>query len=183
MTSSERDRSERTADGTPGRGTLYLLASVAVVTFATFRLLEPAGLPGTSARAARGAVMLGVLFFGAAALALLGLAPAPPAVREGRPWTPLLRRFFGAPGVPGEDPPGPDDSYRDARGHAPPRGRHPDRPAGGAGRRVRLGWARLSMSLGVVSLLLGGLLSLHAYSAAVLMLLAGLLAIVALRSP
>lgn len=57
-------------------------------------------------------------------------------------------------------------------------GRESEEAAG----RIRLGWARMAASLGVLLFLVTGVLSLSPYSAAVLMVIAGSAGVLALRS-
>lgn len=148
---------------------LLLLVSLGIVAWGALELVEPSAVAGSPDRAARGILALGVLAFGGAALALLGMAPAaPPSPGSGVPER-CRRMFFSAPTRDG--PTGEEADRGDA-----PRGERmgPE--------RARLGWARMAVSLGVLSMLAAGLLALSAYSAAVLMALAGTAGALVLRS-
>ncbi len=150
---------------------LLLLASLAIVAWGTLELLEPSAAAGSLDRAARGSFALGLLAFGAAALALLGAAPtAPPAAGNGV-LERCLRMFFADAGG--------EESAREGAG-----GRGGERGPGSvtAPGRARLGWARMATGLGVLFLLAAALLALSAYAAAVLMALAGAAGVLVLRS-
>lgn len=162
-------RRDPAATGEQRHSSLLLVVSLAVVAWGTFRLLEPSAAVSSLHPAARGSLVLGLIAFGGASLALLGIAPARPPSGSGALAKRCRRMFF-----PAADREGPGD---DAAG--------PRTPPGGSGTRgagVRLGWARLAASLGVLLLLLAGLLSLTPYSAAALMALAGSAGVLALRA-
>lgn len=152
--------SERAAGRLERRSSLLLLASLVIVAFGAFQVPGLPTLSGSVDLAARGVLVLGLVAFGAAALILLGLSPESPPAPAGRPREWCRSTFFAEVG-----------------------GR--DGPAGAAmeRRRIRLGWARMAMSLGLLCLLGASILSLPAYSAAVLMGLAGAAGVLLLRSP
>lgn len=132
-----------------------LLASLAIVTWGTFELVAPSALPGSLHPAARGSLVLGLIAFGGAGLSLLGASPPEPPASDGPLGRRLRDMFFAGAG-----------------------GRESEEAAG----RIRLGWARMAASLGVILFLVTGVLSLSPYSAAVLMVIAGSAGVLALRS-
>lgn len=164
-----RDDGGREADRLQRESTVLLLASIAIVVFGTFEVLEPSALSSSLDRAARGSIVFGLLAFGGAGLSLLGMAPKAPPAAGSRGLEKCREIFFGAvqETEPGEEAvPGREFSIQ----------------AGNQLRRIRLGWARMAMSLGVFLFLLASLLTLTAYSAAVLMALAGTAGVLVLRS-
>lgn len=157
------------ARGEQGEPALLLVVSLAVVAWGTFELLVSSAAVSSLHPAARGSLVLGIIAFGGASLALLGVAPARPPSGTGILAERCRRMFF--PATDREEPVG------DVPG--------PGTLPGGSGNRdagVRLGWARMASSLGVLLLLLAGLLSLTPYSAAALMALVGSAGLLALRA-
>lgn len=152
--------SERAAGGLERRSSLLLLASLVIVAFGAFQVPGLPTLSGSVDLAARGVLVLGLVAFGAAALVLMGLSPESPPAPAGRLREWCRSTFFAEVG--GRD--GPADAAMERR-------------------RIRLGWARMAMSLGLLCLLGATVLSLPAYSAAVLMGLAGAAGVLLLRSP
>lgn len=148
---------------------LLLVVSLAIVAWGTFELLESSGAASSLHPAARGSLVLGIIAFGGAALALLGVAPTRPPSGAGTFAERSRRMFF--PDADRHEPGSDVDAAWTSRGGA-----------GTRRREIRLGWARIAASLGVLLLLLAGLLSITPYSAAALMVLAGSAAVVALRA-
>lgn len=163
------ERRDPRATGERPRSSLLLVVSLAIVAWGTFDVLEPSATASSLHPAGRGSLVLGIIAFGGAALALLGVAPTRPPSGAG-PLAQRCRRMFFRH-TPERGPAGDADDPRRSRG----------RP-GTRGAGTRLGWARMATCLGVLLLLLAGLLSLTPYSAAVLMILAGSACVLALRS-
>lgn len=157
------------ARGEHHESALLLVVSLAVVAWGTFELLVPSAAVSSLHPAARGSLVLGIIAFGGASLALLGVAPTRPPSGTGALAERCRRMFF--------PPPDREEPVGDVPAPGTPPGGWGNRGAG-----VRLGWARMATSLGVLLLLLAGLLSLTPYSAAALMALAGSAAVLALRA-
>lgn len=199
---------ERTAERLERRVTVLLVGVGAAVTYGAFQVLGGPTAVASQPRLALGSVVLGLVFLGAALLPLLGLAPPAPAAPAGSLRHSALRAFFGeeptgrtAGGRNGgegeterdlrrafveeaEDLPAPAPASA-SRAH-----RSALRASAGAAleireenrrRRRRIGWAGVGVALGASFLLAGALLSLSAYSAAVLAGLMGATGLLALR--
>lgn len=189
---------ERRSGRLERRRTLLLLGALAVVALGTLEILGSPVPRASLSRTALGSVVLGLTSFGAAVLALLGAAPPAPSLSRGPIAGPLVRAFFPEPRGSGRPAPRENGEAEDPRwaflaeaedlpaptpGSAPRVHRSSLRSSAEAALEVRegnrrkrrcLGWAGVGIALGVVLLLTGAVLSLSAYSVAVLMVLAGL---------
>jgi len=148
-------RDEHRLGGLPPEAALLLLASLGIVTWGTFELLAPSAPFGSLRSAARGTLVLGLIAFGGAGVSVLGASPPRPPASGGPVGSRLRAAFFQI-----------GSSEEAAERHEP----------------VRLGWARMAASVGLLLLLLTAVLSLSPYSAAVLMVIAGSGGVLALRS-
>ena len=155
MSAPSPARDEHRSGGLHLESALLLLASLGIVTWGTFELLTPSAPFGSLLSAARGTLVLGLIAFGGAGISILGASPPRPPTSAGPVGSRLRAAFF-------------------SRGSS--------EEAAEPYQRVRLGWARMAASIGVLLLLLTAVLSLSPYSAAVLMVIAGSVGILALRS-
>lgn len=202
------EHEERRAERLERRLTLLLLGVGAAVTYGAFQVLDGPTAVASQPRLALGSVVLGLGFLGAAVLPLLGLAPPTPAVPAGSHRHAVLKALFGtaargrragegdaeregdggevAWGFVGdaEDLPAPAPATA-SRAH-----RSTLRSSVSAAsalqeenrrRRRRIGWAGVGIALGAAFLLAGAVFSLSAYSAAVLVGLAGATGLLAFR--